>query len=248
MRAENRAIAAVLIAYAAVVFVLAGDYLDVVATVGAIDPHLATSREPVFSIRLSSVLAVVAGGLCWLFRDTPVDRELRFVWLVAVAALLAVTLLQGGGWTVPDYAACACALFLVALVASSWLEKPEALAEVFRPPAALLPLLGMLLLCGYSAVSMARASLAAVPEVSLVAENAEKLPYRDDYFDIVTSVYLLHELPRRVRHGVIEEMHRVLRPGGALVIELINLYQGLILGLLRKRFGTNLGFNAPGDA
>ena len=36
---------------------------------------------------------------------------------------------------------------------------------------------------------------------------------------VVTSVYLLHELPRRVRRLALAEMHRVLRPGGLLVIE-----------------------------
>lgn len=68
-------------------------------------------------------------------------------------------------------------------------------------------------------VEEARRQLEAVPEVSLVVENAEKLPYRDGYFDAVTSVYLLHELPRRTRRAVVSEMARVLRPGGLLVLE-----------------------------
>jgi ubiquinone/menaquinone biosynthesis C-methylase UbiE len=65
----------------------------------------------------------------------------------------------------------------------------------------------------------ARELLAAVPEVSLVAENAEQLPFRDDYFDIATSTYLFHELPRRARRRVMGELRRVLRPGGLLVLE-----------------------------
>ncbi len=65
----------------------------------------------------------------------------------------------------------------------------------------------------------ARERLASVEGVSLVSENAEKLPYRDGYFDIVTSTYLFHELPRKARRQVIREMHRVLRPGGLAVIE-----------------------------
>ncbi|MDJ0852367.1 MAG: class I SAM-dependent methyltransferase [Myxococcota bacterium] len=65
----------------------------------------------------------------------------------------------------------------------------------------------------------ARERLADVPNVSLVSENAEKLPYRDGYFDIVTSTYLFHELPRKARRTVVNELHRVLRPGGLLVIE-----------------------------
>jgi ubiquinone/menaquinone biosynthesis C-methylase UbiE len=68
-------------------------------------------------------------------------------------------------------------------------------------------------------LGVAREHLRHVPELSLVAENAEKLPYRDDYFDIVTSTYLFHELPRRMRRAVMQELHRVLRPGGLLVVE-----------------------------
>lgn len=65
----------------------------------------------------------------------------------------------------------------------------------------------------------AREALAKVPEVTLCAERAEKLPFRDDYFDAVTSTYLFHELPRRQRGEALAEMARVLAPGGVLVIE-----------------------------
>lgn len=68
-------------------------------------------------------------------------------------------------------------------------------------------------------VQTARELLADVPDVSLVAENAESLPYRDGYFDVVTSVYLFHELPRAVRRTVLREMRRVLAPDGLLVVE-----------------------------
>lgn len=68
-------------------------------------------------------------------------------------------------------------------------------------------------------LQVARELLADVPDVSLVAENGESLPFRDSYFDIVTSVYLFHELPRNARRNVIREMLRVLKPGGLLILE-----------------------------
>ena len=71
---------------------------------------------------------------------------------------------------------------------------------------------------GEQGLAVAREQLRRVPEVSLVAENAEQLPYRDAYFDVVTSTYLFRELPRRARRGVMGELHRVLRPGGLLVL------------------------------
>lgn len=58
----------------------------------------------------------------------------------------------------------------------------------------------------------------ACSELSLVAENAESLPFADDSFDAVTSVYLFHELPRGVRRRVMAEIVRVVRPGGTVVI------------------------------
>ena len=68
-------------------------------------------------------------------------------------------------------------------------------------------------------VQVARERLANVRELSLVADNAEHMPYRDGYFDAVVSVYLFHELPGDARRRVLAEMFRVLAPGGVLVIE-----------------------------
>jgi len=61
--------------------------------------------------------------------------------------------------------------------------------------------------------------LAHVKDLSLVSENAECMPLADASFDVVTSVFLFHELPARARKNVLAEMRRVLKPGGLLVIE-----------------------------
>ena len=45
------------------------------------------------------------------------------------------------------------------------------------------------------------------------------MPFADGSFDVVTSIFLLHELPRRVRRVVLAEMRRVLKPGGLVVLE-----------------------------
>ncbi len=54
--------------------------------------------------------------------------------------------------------------------------------------------------------------------VHAVQAPAEALPFPDGSFDVVTSVYLLHELPRKVRVQALREMARVVKPGGLVVL------------------------------
>jgi ubiquinone/menaquinone biosynthesis C-methylase UbiE len=65
----------------------------------------------------------------------------------------------------------------------------------------------------------ARRVLGQVPDLSLACENAEVLPFRDGWFDVVTTTYLFHELPAKARRRAMAEMRRVLRPGGLFVLE-----------------------------
>lgn len=63
----------------------------------------------------------------------------------------------------------------------------------------------------------AAAHLTGLRRVALIAANAEQIPLRDESQDVVTSVFLFHELPPEVRRRVAAEMARVLKPGGYLV-------------------------------
>jgi len=67
-------------------------------------------------------------------------------------------------------------------------------------------------------IARAREVLPRDLDVSLVCDNAEKLPFVDDSFDVATSAYLLHEVPAEVRARVLAEMARVVRPGGLAVV------------------------------
>ncbi len=68
-------------------------------------------------------------------------------------------------------------------------------------------------------IRLARKRLEQVGELTLAVENAEQLPWADATFDVVTSVYMFHELPRNARRNAVREMLRVLRPGGLVVLE-----------------------------
>jgi ubiquinone/menaquinone biosynthesis C-methylase UbiE len=64
----------------------------------------------------------------------------------------------------------------------------------------------------------ARRALDHVPAASLVAENAEAVPFADGAFAAATSVFALHEMPRDARRRVVGEAWRVLEPGGVFVV------------------------------
>jgi len=59
--------------------------------------------------------------------------------------------------------------------------------------------------------------VAGLRHIEFVNANAEAIPLPDASQDIVTTVFLFHELPPDVRRIVAGEMARVLKPGGLLI-------------------------------
>ncbi|MEB3322386.1 MAG: methyltransferase domain-containing protein [Synechococcaceae cyanobacterium] len=66
----------------------------------------------------------------------------------------------------------------------------------------------------------ARRGMANLPGAApqLMRANADALPFEAETFDVVSCVFLFHELPRPVRAQVARECLRVLRPGGLMVM------------------------------
>jgi ubiquinone/menaquinone biosynthesis C-methylase UbiE len=64
----------------------------------------------------------------------------------------------------------------------------------------------------------ARRHLRRWSKINLAVGNAESLPLPDESHDAVTSIFLFHELPPKVRRTVFRECARVLKPGGRLVL------------------------------
>jgi demethylmenaquinone methyltransferase/2-methoxy-6-polyprenyl-1,4-benzoquinol methylase len=55
------------------------------------------------------------------------------------------------------------------------------------------------------------------PHVQFVAGQAEEIPFPDDHFDRATALVSLHHVQDQDR--ALQEVHRVLKPGGRFVIE-----------------------------
>ena len=63
----------------------------------------------------------------------------------------------------------------------------------------------------------ARRHLEGLRGAELIEAAGEKMPLADASADIVTSIFLYHELPPDVRRQVTAEIARVLKPGGLFV-------------------------------
>jgi ubiquinone/menaquinone biosynthesis C-methylase UbiE len=79
-----------------------------------------------------------------------------------------------------------------------------------------LPVLGLDMSEPY--VRYAKRHLKRCSRINLSVGNAESLPVPDETQDAVTSIFLFHELPAKVRRTVFRECARVLKPGGRLVL------------------------------
>src|SRR5215210_296114 len=67
-------------------------------------------------------------------------------------------------------------------------------------------------------VRHARRHLDRWSRLELVIADGEAMPVPGNSCDAVTSIFMLHELPPRVRRAIIREAARVLKPGGRLVL------------------------------
>ncbi len=56
------------------------------------------------------------------------------------------------------------------------------------------------------------------PSTKFITTPAESLPFQDNSFDLVFSVYLFHEIPTTIREKVLKESFRVLKKNGVLGI------------------------------
>jgi len=67
-------------------------------------------------------------------------------------------------------------------------------------------------------VREARQHLARWSRIGLIVGDGTRIPYADESQDAVTSIFMFHELPPKVRRAAFREFGRILKPGGRLVL------------------------------
>jgi ubiquinone/menaquinone biosynthesis C-methylase UbiE len=66
-------------------------------------------------------------------------------------------------------------------------------------------------------------------EVEVVQAGAEHLPFPTSSFDLVMSTLVFHHLPTEIKHRAMQEIYRVLTPGGRLLLVDFGKPEGLLL-------------------
>jgi ubiquinone/menaquinone biosynthesis C-methylase UbiE len=79
-----------------------------------------------------------------------------------------------------------------------------------------------------------KAAEKGLTNVSFHLADGLQLPYKDNTFDKVVSIRFFHILPFEMQKAILQEVRRVLKPGGVSVIEFNSPFAGLILWALRR--------------
>ncbi len=72
--------------------------------------------------------------------------------------------------------------------------------------------------------------------IQFLRVSAENVPFKDEVFDCVFNVFLLHHLPMELKRAAFNEMYRVLKKGGELVtvdVDKPSTLLGKLIGLSR---------------
>lgn len=70
-------------------------------------------------------------------------------------------------------------------------------------------------------------------DITYIHANAENIPRKDKYYDLITCNFLFHEVPKDITLIILKELKRVLSPNGILMIT------DLDKDILKEKFGKN---------
>jgi ubiquinone/menaquinone biosynthesis C-methylase UbiE len=74
------------------------------------------------------------------------------------------------------------------------------------------------------------------PNLKLESGDATKLPYEDNHFDVTCVSFALHDMPPEIREKVVEEMLRVTKAGGTVMVVDYGLPKNSIVRFFAYRF------------
>jgi len=83
-------------------------------------------------------------------------------------------------------------------------------------------------------LSLARHKAAGRLPCGFAVAHAQRLPFREASFDVITTLNFLHLFQVETQRAMVSEMKRVVKPGGILVLEFDNALNGLGLGLYKR--------------
>jgi len=90
-------------------------------------------------------------------------------------------------------------------------------------------------------LTVAAGKVNSSPRLGLANAVAQALPFADASFDIVISLNVLHLFSLETQREMVQEMKRVVRPGGTVIIELDNALHGVVVGPYKRWFGDEKG-------
>lgn len=90
-------------------------------------------------------------------------------------------------------------------------------------------------------LNKAKQKIEAAMDIEFICRDASSLPYEDATFDIATVSLGLHDMPKEMAVQVLEEMKRVTKPKGTIIIvehHKSHSFFGVIMHWIMKRFDT----------
>lgn len=82
----------------------------------------------------------------------------------------------------------------------------------------------------------AQARAADLDNIRFVESNGRVLPFADNQFDAVISIRFLHLFPARLHRPFVQEMWRVLKPGGVMLVQFDSALAGGVVTYPREAY------------
>jgi ubiquinone/menaquinone biosynthesis C-methylase UbiE len=90
-------------------------------------------------------------------------------------------------------------------------------------------------------LSVAMQKTAGDSRARFVNAYAQELPFQEAAFDLVISLNFLHLFSLDTQRKMVDEMKRVVKPGGVVIIELDNALHGILVGPYKRWSGRERG-------